>query len=150
MRPPALLALLLLSLACAAPLIGTGASVAEGGFCRAHGCALVAREVIAPDLLDKVSHTYRLQRGGSLLVLRDHERHIERATLQGVPLTGPVARDFTRAFAGVAFEPAAVRACVTRATAAGYVLASGRVSGTPYRVSCYTYAGRVQLLIERA
>ncbi|MEF2280376.1 hypothetical protein V3W47_18945 [Deinococcus sp. YIM 134068] len=149
MHPRAPLALLLtLSAASAAPLLGSRGSVAEGGFCQTYGCDLIRREVIAPDLLDNVSYDYRLRGGGGVVVVRNHERRVESALLYGTPFTGNLARDFTRTFAGVAFEPSSVRRCMSRASDAGELLASGAVLNRAYQVVCYRIGGRSLLAVE--
>lgn len=137
--------LLALSAASAAPLLGSRASVAGGSFCTAHGCTLTGREEIAPDLLGYVSYTYRLHGGAELVVLRDVDKTVLKASLfaSSSVLTGNLGRDFSRSFVGQSFEPSAVARCTSRATDAGVNMWFGKVGNAPYTLACYTINERL-------
>lgn len=154
MRLPFLLLISLATSALAAPLLGTKGSVAEGGLCRAYGCALRERAVTFPETMGLISHAYTL-RGGTLVVGRTHDMAIISAslTIPAAAWNTPLVQDFTRTFAGVAVEPSVVRACVKRAlggaSPAGTPLISGRVQGRAFDVFCSPEnGGKVTLSVE--
>ena len=148
------LLLLLTSSACAAPLIQSTASVAQGNFCKAYGCQLVQKKVLFPETTHNYTYDYRIK-GGSLVVGRLYGINIHYGALE-VPAkqwNSPAVRDFFRNFIGLTPEPEGLRSCTKRAMASGSAkptpIASGLVGKLAYTADCQAArAGVIRFVVS--